>query len=439
LRKLWVFWVALALPGVARADGAFPDSLGILLPADRPNQLVISSNFGLIWSDDNGATWTYVCEPVMSAPYAFLYQVSRPSADSFLAESLNGLTYSHDDACTWTDSGFPQTGTIAQDAFPDPNDANHVIAAANWSNGSYVSVFESTDNAATFGQPLYTADSGTNIVGVEISRSTPGTYYAALSHASIVTGFTPGLARSTNSGVTWQTVDLTSAVGKQIVRIAAIDPINSDLAYLRVTDPNDTTKGSLVAATGGGTSVQMLFDAGIDAFFRRSDGALLLSSKGITYISSDQGAHFAPWGNHRQIRAFGERDGGFYALTNCSALAVTYDQGNTWTPLLLGFDQISGPRSCMQHLCDSDWAFVHTRIANRVPCTDGVVYVADGGPTSSPDSGTTGGPDAGSADGGPGGTSSGGCGCAQPPSAFALAVLAALVLLGTRTVRRWRA
>jgi hypothetical protein len=431
LRKLWVLSAALVLPCVAHADGAFPDSVGLLLPQDRPSQLVVSSNFGLVWSDDNGASWSYVCEPAMSAPYGFLYEVSRAPTDSFFAESLNGLTYAQDDGCTWTDSGFPQTGTVAEDAFPDPNDATHVIASANWNNGSVVSVFESHDGAASFGQPLFSTDAGTNIVGVEISRSAPGTYYAATLHASIVTGFTPGLARTTNGGANWQTVDLTSSVGQQTARIAAVDPNNADLVYLRVVNATDPTQGALVAATGGGTSVSTLFDAGIDAFFRRSDGALFLSSQGITYISTDQGAHFNPWGDHRQIRAFGERDGGFYVLTNCSALAVTWDQGNSWTPLLLGFDQISGPRSCgnVPNLCASDWNAVHPRIANRVPCTDGVVFISDGGSTSSPDSGTTGGPDGGGGgDGGPGG-STGGCGCAQSPGFLWLALLLGLVLL----------
>jgi hypothetical protein len=175
----------------------------------------------------------------------------------------------------------------------------------------------------------------------------------------------------------------------------------------------------------------MLFDAGIDAFFRRSDGALFLSSKGITYLSTDQGAHFAPWGNHRQIRAFGERDGGLFVLTNCSAMAVTYDQGNSWTPLLMGFNQIGGPRSCgnVPALCASDWANVRTRVANPAPCTDGVVYVADAGPGGSSDSGATGGGrDGGGGDGGSSGPAGSGCGCTQSPALVGLGLLLMLLL-----------
>src|SRR5579862_2952411 len=97
LRRFWVLSAVLALPAAARADGAFPDSLSLLLSQDHPNELVVASNFGLIWSSDNGASWSYVCEPAMSSPYGFLYQVSRAPTDAFFAESLNGLNYANDD------------------------------------------------------------------------------------------------------------------------------------------------------------------------------------------------------------------------------------------------------------------------------------------------------------------------------------------------------
>ncbi len=32
--------------GRARADGAFPDSMALFLPADRPHELVLATNFG---------------------------------------------------------------------------------------------------------------------------------------------------------------------------------------------------------------------------------------------------------------------------------------------------------------------------------------------------------------------------------------------------------
>ena len=46
----------LASPRAARADGAFPDSLGIIAPADRPHDILLATNFGVVTSIDDGQT-----------------------------------------------------------------------------------------------------------------------------------------------------------------------------------------------------------------------------------------------------------------------------------------------------------------------------------------------------------------------------------------------
>src|SRR5262245_23316393 len=40
--------LGLTSPRIARANGAFPDSFQLLLPADRPKQVVLATNFGLL-------------------------------------------------------------------------------------------------------------------------------------------------------------------------------------------------------------------------------------------------------------------------------------------------------------------------------------------------------------------------------------------------------
>ena len=52
----------LASAGRARANGALPASYGILLPADKPEQVVLATNFGMIISDDGGKSWLWTCE-----------------------------------------------------------------------------------------------------------------------------------------------------------------------------------------------------------------------------------------------------------------------------------------------------------------------------------------------------------------------------------------
>src|SRR3954447_18748036 len=106
----------------ARADGAFPASEAILLPADRPASIALATNFGLILSEDGGASWQWTCErpeTVMGA----LYTVGAPPDDRLFGLSpVTGLAVSSDGSCSWRRSGGALAHLVATDAFPDPSD-----------------------------------------------------------------------------------------------------------------------------------------------------------------------------------------------------------------------------------------------------------------------------------------------------------------------------
>ena len=44
----------------AWADNAFPSSQSVLPPPDRPQEIVVGTTFGLVFTEDDGASWTYV-------------------------------------------------------------------------------------------------------------------------------------------------------------------------------------------------------------------------------------------------------------------------------------------------------------------------------------------------------------------------------------------
>ena len=54
-----------ARPGEARGDGAFPDAQAVLLPRDRPQEIILATNFGLVFTQDGAATWAYT-SPLVS-------------------------------------------------------------------------------------------------------------------------------------------------------------------------------------------------------------------------------------------------------------------------------------------------------------------------------------------------------------------------------------
>ena len=78
--SLWSCWGW----GIARANNGIPGSLGVLLPLDKPQEIGLATTFGLILSDDGGASWVWTCEQTATS-MANAYAVGAPPADRFYA------------------------------------------------------------------------------------------------------------------------------------------------------------------------------------------------------------------------------------------------------------------------------------------------------------------------------------------------------------------
>jgi hypothetical protein len=355
--------VALAAAG-ARADGAFPDSMQVLLPPDQSQQLILSTNFGLVISVDDGASWRFVCELAVGAG-ANLYQLGPlPTNALFAVSQAQGLSVSRDVGCHWSVAGGSLAGARALDAFPDPTDAKHVLALATLSfdggNGRSA-LLESHDGGQSFGAPLFVGPAGGLLTGVEIARASPQTIY--------LTGFTADidpkttrafLVRSTDGGASFQTFDESPFLSTQTLRIAAVDPSDATKLYLRVLGSNGD---SLALSTDGGVSLAMTLalPTAMSAFLRRSDGTLLVGTRNADlFVSSDGGTTFSPLVGAPHLRGLAERAGTLYAaadsLLDGFALAASDDGGSHWTPVLR-FPQIQGPLECgnIATECAADW------------------------------------------------------------------------------------
>ena len=387
LFAILVVGAAVGLPRAARADGGIPGSLAILLPADQPRKIALATTFGLILSDDGGASWLWTCEQASTTSMANMYAVG-PSAiassgvgDRFYALSpFEGLAWSDDESCTWQTAGGLAAGSTVSDFFVDPSDPRHVLAvAAAPSDGGVAGaggVFESSDGGTTFApEPLYTAAAGATIVGVEIARSNPRVIYVA-TYATTPAGRAPVLSRSTDGGANWTPTPLTGAVGAAIVRILAVDPQDSDVVYLRVI----AADGDAVAITrnGGATvSVPVTFARGqLSAFARLSSGTVLVGAliatdaggtDGVAVRSTDGGTSFQPWTTlpaPTHLVGLAERvESGrprlYLSGKNYSdgwALAVSDDEGATLTKLLT-YDQVKGIKPCVRQICQDTCNF----------------------------------------------------------------------------------
>lgn len=428
--------LSLALASTAHANGAFPDEFSVHFPAPYPHRMYIGANFGLIVSEDDGATWRYACEPwitamsnaALSGTNVSFYQVT---ADGAITAQAQKVTRSGDDACTWPPSSGEIVGQVVTDLFPDPHDATFVVAIVAIATGSFL--VASHDGGETFvGPALY--QSNDLLTAVEISRSTPGVMYAT---TIALSGSGSTLLKSIDSGANWTSTVIPTDSATQPL-ILTIDPEDSNTVYLRIVG---ALTDSIVVTIDGGQTFQTLITINdqFSSFLRATDGTLYAGTlSGHLYVLPPGATVFT---NHTapHFRCLGQRPGTarIFACGDTGrdgfSLGYSDDDGGTFTRMM-NFIDIQGPLTCspVATNCVAHWARIQQ-----------VLGISDAGIPVQPDGGT-GATDGGSPDGGPGGSdagpSSGGksSGCAAVPASpgWMLGVLGVVLLLALRRTRR---
>jgi hypothetical protein len=358
--------VPLALAsGPAAGNGALPDAQNVLTPGDRPLEIIIPTNFGVVLSHDAGATWLWTCEQDANA-LGWNYQIGLSPRHRVFTVANKALAYSDDSTCGWRVAGGSVTGLEISDAWVDRALPDRVLAigvrCCDGDNHIYAA-FESADGGTTFGAPRYVAASGDTLTGIESSVSDPAIIYMTMSVGA--TAYRPTLARSADGGGSWQLNDLTASLGKGNVRLMAVDPRNADKVFLLWNDP---INGQSVAATEnkGATATirwQPTADGEVIKAFIDMDadsGTLLLATdaQGVAalHLSRDGGKTFEPVAHPPHIRGFSQRGATIYAATDNFAdgyaLATSTDGGSTWRPLM-SYDHVQAIAGCVKATCQS--------------------------------------------------------------------------------------
>src|SRR5262249_11534253 len=202
----------------------FPDSENILTPADRPQEIVLVTNFGLISSSDGGQTWLWSCEQDGNALGAF-YQLTPVPRNRLFAVANQKLAYPDDWSCGWQTRAGAVVGQSITDAFMDPASGTRLLAIAA-SNQIY-SLYQSTDSGASFMPAMYQAAAGQTMNGVEIAHSDASIYVALRASDG-----SPLLGRSTDGGAHFDVHDLSASLGSGLLRIIAVDPQDASRVLL---------------------------------------------------------------------------------------------------------------------------------------------------------------------------------------------------------------
>src|SRR5262245_9588158 len=241
-----------------------------MAPEARPHSIRLATNFGIVSTDDDGQHWVWSCEQTETTNSS-LYQMGPAPKSRLYAISADGLVFSDNDTCGWGVATGAGANGVFFDAFPDPTNANRVLAAASSAGDGGISyaVLESSDGGNTFGTNRYTAAAGDNITGVEIARAAPQTIYIAMTSGST---FLPKLARSTNGGTSWQVEDLSTKLPTKttLIRLIAIDPQDAGRVYLRThSAAGDAFAVAVAGGSGFTVSTPLSFPDGILSAYAR--------------------------------------------------------------------------------------------------------------------------------------------------------------------------
>ncbi|HEY7373975.1 MAG TPA: sialidase family protein [Polyangia bacterium] len=362
-------WVLAGATALAKAD--FPAAISVHVPADRPNQIVVGTNFGLVVSEDGGATWTWSCEQDLNS-YAASYAMAPAPFDRLFAVAARGLAFSDDAGCTWRAAGGDLAGQFVgavQFEFALPGRV-FVTATSPTDGGALSSILRSDDGGATFDSALGTVYAGTTAVtSFVIAPSDPMTMYLSTRGPA---SFQSAILKSTDGGASFVPVDLTGAPPPGAASVLAVDPRGKDRIAVRWQTLSETDAGLatvddalVVADTGSGTWTKAVAvpDGALRALLILADGAWLVSAQQgrdvpLLFRSDGGGAAFAPVADPPFIVDLAERRGVVYAATGFDYTGATFalleetstDGGLTWQPgaSFGGVQAISG---CVASVC----------------------------------------------------------------------------------------
>jgi photosystem II stability/assembly factor-like uncharacterized protein len=361
--RRWLLAAAALLgAGRAHADGGFPDPRQLLLPLSAPEQIIVATNFGLLLSEDDGATWSFSCEQRLNA-YAAPYVLGAPPQERIFAiASGAGLIHSDDGSCTWAAATGSLSDVLPYAVAVDPTDGLRVyVIGASRETLSDESIYTSADGGVTFAAPAFTAPAQSALLNIVVAPSAPRTLFASMfstpeNH--------PRLLRSGDAGEHWEVVaDLVDELGESPFELLAVDPSDADRLFVRILGPSAET---LAVSKDGGLSFEQTVSipGKLSAFLKLESGTILVGgttgTAPIGYRSLDNAESFEPWPEAPHVHALAERNGRLYvAADNFAdgyAIAVSDDEGAHLTPLA-GFKDVRSVKSCVSQACADSCAY----------------------------------------------------------------------------------
>jgi hypothetical protein len=363
---------------VAAANGRFPASNQLLFSSGDPNLVILRTTYGILISHDNATTWSWLCEDALGLPPTSSADpaLGLTGSKALVAGIYRGLEVSADVGCTWTFAGGQLSGVLVSDVAVRPNTPHTLVAVeSNYASnagadggvGYTNQVFESTDDGATWSPLGVPIDPSAFLTTIDVAASDPQRLYVSGYRTATSMGATNGasLFVSVDAGAHWIERPLPALVGETSAYIAAVDPSDADLVYVR-TEGNAfaPSQSRLFVTSNAGQS----FDVALA--FAQLDGGVAASGQMLgfalspdgskVYAGSAEGLYVAPRASLADaagaftkvasihVQCLATRGSELWACSDEVSgfvAGVTNDDGMTFTPKL-HLDGVASPLSC---------------------------------------------------------------------------------------------
>jgi hypothetical protein len=380
-----------------------PASNAFAFHPTTPGTIYMRTTFGALVARDSGHAWDWICERSLG-----LNGPEDPSLGVFAdgtvaATTFEGLVVTHDEACTFN----PVAGALKDANFIDiaVRKDTYTAAAVITSNFANMTddagnpyfaskIFVTTDSGKSWAQKGTDLDPSLLVETIDWSQADPSRVYVSAARGS---GPTPQgvILASTNGGATFTEYALPLMGKERAPFIAALDPKNADIVYVRTNGSQADGARLLVSTDGGKNWKTLLTTKGpMQGFAMTDDGSKVFAggpSDGL-YAASTTDLAFAKVSS-LQVQCLGYRKNELWACSNEFSgftAGVSTDEGKTFTARL-HLSDVRGPLACpaatpTHELCAADWPMQQVALGITPGGGDG--GAGDGG--SGVDAGTDG-------------------------------------------------
>jgi hypothetical protein len=420
------------LSATAHANGRFPRADQLAFVPGQPDRLWLRATFGLVASSDAGRSWDWVCERAIGFSGQQDPALGILEGGVVVAGLFEGLAQSDDQGCSWFFAETQLPGTPIVDFTVRPGMPAAALALA-WeaqpataSTPGYRSRFLATDDGGRSWRPYGAGiDPAVLVLTLDVAPTDPERLYASGIRAGA--SRTAALYVSTDRAATWTERPVPFETGsEQGLYIAAVDPNDADLVYLRTSS---ATRSRLLVTRDAGQSFQEPYAGGpMLGFALAPDGSrVYLGGLEDGLWTAESRALVFEQRSSLPVQCLAASADTLYACSSTMggfALGASRDDGTSFTPLLQ-LDAVRGPLACAPQTSVAQCAAEWPDLARRLGVAEMV---------ASPDAGAEPAP----------GEGSGACATSDAPAASsrarrslpAVVALAGLVLM--RSCRRRR-